>query len=64
MRRLLYALAAATGLLCGLTGCYCNAGICDCDVDEDPCVARAPWFRTAPAVPGELIHELPYKANQ
>jgi hypothetical protein len=49
MRRLLYSLAAFAGLLCGLAGCHHTAGVCDCDLEEDPCAARAPWYRIAPA---------------
>ena len=48
MRRLLYSLAAFAGLLCGLAGCHHTAGVCDCDLEEDPCATRAPWYRTVP----------------
>jgi hypothetical protein len=45
MRRFFYSLAAIAGLMCGLAGCHHTAGVCDCDLEEDPCCARAPWFR-------------------
>jgi hypothetical protein len=61
MRRLLYSLAAFAGLLCGLAGCNHTSGICDCDLDEDPCCARAPWFHPAPLPNGEAIQKLPSK---
>jgi hypothetical protein len=51
MRRWLFAFAACAGFLCGLTGCYHTAGVCDCDLDEDPCLARAPWYRAHVAPP-------------
>lgn len=62
MRRLLYSLAAFAGLLCGLAGCSHShtAGVCDCDLDEDPCSARAPWFHGA-APSNEALQKLPSK---
>jgi len=51
MRRWMFAFAAFAGFVCGLTGCYHTAGVCDCDIDEDPCAARAPWYRPAAAAP-------------
>jgi hypothetical protein len=47
MRRLLYSLAAFAGLLCGLAGCHHTAGVCDCDIEEDACATRAPWYKAA-----------------
>lgn len=61
MRRLLYSLAAFAGLLCGLAGCHHTAGVCDCDVEEDPCCARAPWYRPAPLPNAEALQKLPGK---
>ena len=49
MRRWLLAFAAFAGLMCGLTGCHHTAGVCDCDIEEDWCAVRAPWYR-GPAV--------------
>ena len=49
MRRLLYSLAAFAGLLCGLAGCHHTAGVCDCDLEEDPCFTHAPWYK-APVI--------------
>src|SRR5262245_34648164 len=47
MRRLLFSLVAVavTGIsLAGLSGCCLHmSGVCDCDLDRDPCCARAPW---------------------
>ena len=61
MRRLLYSLAAVAGLLCGLAGCNHTAGVCDCDIDEDPCAARAPWYKAPPAPNSEALQKLPAK---
>ena len=65
MRRFFYSLAAIAGLMCGLAGCHHTAGVCDCDLEEDPCCARAPWFR-APVnggamPPAEQLQKLPTK---
>lgn len=46
MRRLLFSLVAVclTGVcLAGLSGCYQMSGVCDCELDRDPCASRAPW---------------------
>lgn len=61
MRRLLYSLAALAGLLCGLTGCDHTAGVCDCDIDADPCCTYAPWYKAPPIVHPEHIDPLPKK---
>ena len=65
MRRYLYSLAALAGLLCGLTGCHHTAGVCDCDIEEDPCCARAPWFKAPVSHPSgshvEPLQKLPNK---
>ncbi|GEM_PF-3319523 len=61
MRRLLYSLAAFAGLLCGLAGCHHTAGVCDCDIEEDACATRAPWYRPAPLPNNEALQKLPSK---
>jgi hypothetical protein len=61
MRRFCYALAACAGLLCGLTGCNLTSGVCDCDIEEDPCAVRAPWYKApAPQTP-TVTDKLPSK---
>lgn len=64
MRRFFYSLAALAGLVCGLTGCYHTAGVCDCDIEEDPCT-RCPWFHGssyhAPAPVTDVPQKLPSK---
>ena len=64
MRRLLYSFAAFAGLLCGLTGCHHTAGVCDCELDENPCCARAPWYNPGPLPNGEALQKLPTKADR
>lgn len=65
MRRFFYSLAAIAGLMCGLAGCHHTAGVCDCDLEEDPCCARAPWFRApvngAVMPSAEHLRKLPSK---
>ena len=65
MRRLLYSLAAFAGLVCGLAGCHHVAGVCDCELDEDPCHTRAPWFQVAPGptTAPEQLQKLPNKTQ-
>jgi len=36
------------------TGCHLAAGVCDCALDPDPCMYRAPWIRLAPPSPETL----------
>lgn len=58
MRRLLFYVFTGGFLLGMLSGCTnlglrCHSqGICDCDMDDDPCAHRAPWVRqsTYPAL--------------
>lgn len=61
MRRLLYSLAAFAGLLCGLAGCHHTAGVCDCDIEEDPCCAHAPWYKMGPVQHAEPLPNAPGK---
>lgn len=60
MRRLLLSLFTAGFFLGMLTGCqnfFCHtAGICDCDLYDDPCLHRAPWVRGPVApIPGDGV---------
>ncbi|MCI0682050.1 MAG: hypothetical protein L0Y71_08100 [Gemmataceae bacterium] len=66
MRRFFYSLAAVAGFVCGLAGCHHTAGVCDCDLEEDPCAARASWFRApvngvAPQPQAEQLKQAPNK---
>jgi hypothetical protein len=61
MRRLLYAFAACAGFVCGLAGCYHTAGVCDCDIDGDPCATYAPWYKAPPIVHPESVQAMPNK---